>query len=231
MIGIIGAMDIEINGLKACMEQIEIETVSQIAFCKGTVKGVPCVIARSGVGKVNAAICAQIMAMKYEPKAIINTGVAGGIGQGVCVGDVVISSGLVQHDMDTSALGDPKGFISGIDLVTIPASKKMMNLVAEKAKHTYDGAVHIGVIATGDQFIGGSEQLREIAHGFQAIACEMEGASIAQVCYINQIDFVAIRAISDNADEKANVSFEQFAAKAAEKSTQLLCQVLPELSA
>lgn len=229
MIGIIGAMEIEINGLKACMENIEVDTISQIEFNKGTIKGVPCVVARSGVGKVNAAMCAQIMAMKYKPEAIINTGVAGGIGQGVSVGDVVISNGLVQHDMDTSDLGDPKGFISGIDIVTIPATERLVNQVVEKAKHTYNGTVHIGVIATGDQFIGRSEKLKQISNQFKAIACEMEGGSIAQVCFINGIDFVVIRAISDNADEEANVSFEQFATMAAEKSTNLLCEVLPAL--
>ena len=99
----------------------------------------------------------------------------------------------------------------------------------EKAKHTYQGAVHIGIIATGDQFIGQSDKLKEISNQFQAIACEMEGGSIAQVCYMNGIDFVVIRAISDNADEVANISFEQFAAMAAEKSIQLLCEVLPAL--
>ena len=222
MIGIIGAMDMEVNGLKERMQNAEVETIGTIDFYKGTIQGVPCVVARSGVGKVNAAICAQIMALVYRPKAIINTGVAGGIGKGVSVGDVVVSRGLVQHDMDTSAVGDPKGFISGINLITIPATEKLVNLVVEKAKHTYQGAVHIGIIATGDQFIGQSDQ-------FQAIACEMEGGSIAQVCYMNGIDFVVIRAISDNADEAANISFEQFAAMAAEKSIQLLCEVLPVL--
>ena len=229
MIGIIGAMDMEVNGLKQCMEDATVETIAKIEFYKGTIKGVPCVVARSGVGKVNAAICAQIMALTYHPKAIINTGVAGGIGKGVSVGDVVVSRGLVQHDMDTSAVGDPKGFISGINLITIPATEKLVNLIVEKAKHTYDGAVHIGIIATGDQFIGQSDKLKEISEEFQAIACEMEGASIAQTCYMNDIDFVVIRAISDNADEQANVSFEQFAATAAEKSISLLCEVLPVL--
>jgi len=228
MIGIIGAMDMEVNGLKERMQNAEVETIGTIDFYKGTIQGVPCVVARSGVGKVNAAICAQIMALVYRPKAIINTGVAGGIGKGVSVGDVVVSRGLVQHDMDTSAVGDPKGFISGINLITIPATEKLVNLVVEKAKHTYQGAVHIGIIATGDQFIGQSDKLKEISNQFQAIACEMEGGSIAQVCYMNGIDFV-IRAISDNADEAANISFEQFAAMAAEKSIQLLCEVLPVL--
>ena len=220
MIGIIGAMDMEVNGLKERMQNTEVETIGTIDFYKGTIQGIPCVVARSGVGKVNAAICAQIMALVYRPKAIINTGV---------VGDVVVSRGLVQHDMDTSAVGDPKGFISGMNLITIPATEKLVNLVVEKAKHTYQGAVHIGIIATGDQFIGQSDKLKEISNQFQAIACEMEGGSIAQVCYMNGIDFVVIRAISDNADEAANISFEQFAAMAAEKSIQLLCEVLPAL--
>ena len=160
MIGIIGAMDMEVNGLKERMQNAEVETIGTIDFYKGTIQGVPCVVARSGVGKVNAAICAQIMALMYRPKAIINTGVAGGIGKGVSVGDVVVSRGLVQHDMDTSAVGDPKGFISGINLITIPATEKLVNLVVEKAKHTYQGAVHIGIIATGDQFIGQSDKLK-----------------------------------------------------------------------
>lgn len=229
MIGIIGAMDMEVNGLKERMQNTEVETIGTIDFYKGTIQGIPCVVARSGVGKVNAAICAQIMALVYRPKAIINTGVAGGIGKGVSVGDVVVSRGLVQHDMDTSAVGDPKGFISGMNLITIPATEKLVNLVVEKAKHTYQGAVHIGIIATGDQFIGQSDKLKEISNQFQAIACEMEGGSIAQVCYMNGHCFVVIRAISDNADEAANISFEQFAAMAAEKSIQLLCEVLPAL--
>ena len=210
MIGIIGAMDMEVNGLKERMQNTEVETIGTIDFYKGTIQGIPCVVV-------------------YRPKAIINTGVAGGIGKGVSVGDVVVSRGLVQHDMDTSAVGDPKGFISGINLITIPATEKLVNLVVEKAKHTYQGAVHIGIIATGDQFIGQSDKLKEISNQFQAIACEMEGGSIAQVCYMNGIDFVVIRAISDNADEAANISFEQFAAMAAEKSIQLLCEVLPAL--
>lgn len=137
MIGIIGAMDMEVNGLKERMLNTQVETIGTIDFYKGTIQGVPCVVARSGVGKVNAAICAQIMALVYHPKAIINTGVAGGIGKGVAVGDVVVSRGLVQHDMDTSAVGDPKGFVSGINLITIPATEKLVNLVVEKAKHMY----------------------------------------------------------------------------------------------
>ena len=229
MIGLIGAMEIEVNGLKERMQNTETETVAGICFYKGTIQGVPCVVARSGVGKVNAAVCAQIMILLYRTTVIINTGVAGGIGKGVSVGDVVISSGLVQHDMDTSAVGDPKGFISGIDLITIPAVERLVHLTAEAAKDTYPSKVHTGIIATGDQFIGCSAQLKTIAEQFQAIACEMEGGSIAQVCHMSGVDFVVIRAISDNADEEAGISFERFAAEAAERSVRLLCEILPKL--
>ena len=231
MIGIIGAMDMEVDGLKQQMSSVEIHTISGIEFYQGFLSGVPCVVARSGVGKVNAAVCAQTMALQYQTSMIINTGVAGGIGKGVCVGDVVISSGLVEHDFDLTDLGEEKGLISGMDQVVIPATPVLTELAAEKAKETYDGTVHVGIIATGDQFIGSPEKLQEIKGSFDAMACEMEGGAIAHVCYLNDIDFVVIRAISDNADEKADITFDQFAPIAAKKSTDLMLQLIPAINA
>ena len=229
MVGIIGAMEMEVNGLKERMDAVEVESISGISFYRGFLRETPCVVARSGVGKVNAAMCAQTMLLRYGAKVLINTGVAGGIGQGVCVGDVVISSGLVQHDFDLSDLGEEKGRISGVERVVIPAAPWLTELVREKAEQTYAGGVHVGVIATGDQFIGSAEKLHEIRRFFQADACEMEGGAVAQVCFLNEVDFVVIRAISDNADEKAELSFEQFAPMAAQRSTDLMLELLPAI--
>lgn len=229
MIGIIGAMSVEVDDLKACMSNVAIETISGIDFYEGSIHGVTCVVAKCGVGKVHAAICAQAMILQYHPHAVINTGVAGGIGADIKIGDVVISSGLVQHDMDTTAVGDEIGLISGLNLVIIPATKTLVDLIASAAQTVYDGRVHIGLIATGDQFICAAEKLRTIADHFHASACEMEGGSIAQVCYINRVDFVVIRAISDNADDEASVDFLQFAKESAQKSAKLIGEILPKL--
>jgi adenosylhomocysteine nucleosidase len=229
MIGIIGAMRVEVEDLIAVMSEKKIETMSGISYHIGEISGVDCVVAQCGVGKVSAAVCAQTMILKYQPCVLINVGVAGGIGLDIHIGDIVISKGLVQHDMDTSALGDEKGLISGLNLVTIPASQTLVELVAHTAAEIYGEGVHIGVIATGDQFIGTGEKLNSIANEFGASACEMEGASIAQVCYINQVDFVVIRAISDNANEDASVDFATFAEISAHKTTELITKLLPNI--
>jgi adenosylhomocysteine nucleosidase len=227
MIGIIGAMAVEVESLIAVMSNKKVETISSATYYMGKIEGVECVVAQSGVGKVAAAVCAQTMFLNYHPSALINVGVAGGMGQDIHIGDIVISSGLVQHDVDTSALGDEKGLISGINLIKVPASECLVDLIATTAAEIYGEGIHVGIIATGDQFIGSGEKLNEIAAEFGAIACEMEGGSIAQVCYLNQVDFVVIRAISDNADDHANIDFPSFAASSARKITALMKKLLP----
>ncbi|HEX3039229.1 MAG TPA: 5'-methylthioadenosine/adenosylhomocysteine nucleosidase [Caproiciproducens sp.] len=229
MIGIIGAMRVEVEDLIGIMTDKTAETISSITYHMGTISGVKCVVAQCGVGKVAAAVCAQTMILKYQPVALINVGVAGGIGENIRIGDIVISRGLVQHDMDTSAIGDEKGLISGLNLITIPASEKLVNLVASLSSEVFGQGVHTGIIATGDQFICDREKFQAIAADFGASACEMEGASIAQVCYINKVDFVVIRSISDNADEEASVDFNTFAVASAHKLTELIRKLLPDI--
>lgn len=230
MIGIIGAMKIEVEGLLGIMEGDRTETVSGISFHRGRISGTDCVCAQCGVGKVAAAVCAQTMILRYGPRAVLNVGVAGGIGDRVHIGDVVISSGLVQHDMDTSALGDEKGLISGINLVVIPSSAALSQTAAEEARRLYGPEhVHSGVIATGDQFIRDGGKLARIAEEFGACACEMEGGSIAQVCYLNGTDFTVIRTVSDKADEQAALDFAAFAERSAGQYTRLMAAVLPRL--
>ncbi len=230
MIGIIGAMAVEVENLIEVMTKDQVEIISGITFHIGKIRGVDCAVAQCGVGKVAAAVCAQTMILKYQPSALINVGVAGGIGENIHIGDIVISRGLVQHDVDTSALGDEKGMISGLNLVAIPASRKLVNLVATTAAGIYGDGVHVGIIATGDQFICDAQKLKRLAVEFDASACEMEGGSIAQVCWMNKVDFVVIRAISDNADEDAGVDFGTFAVASAHKIAELITKLLPNLS-
>lgn len=230
MIGIIGAMEVEVQDLLDLMPEHETETVSGIVYHKGTIAGTDCAVARCGIGKVAAAVCAQTMILRYHPSALLNIGVAGGTGAGVKIGDVVISSALVQHDMDTTALGDEKGFLSGPDIIRIPASPKLAEKAAAAAKAVFaPDKLHMGVIATGDQFICDSERLGRIADEFGASACEMEGGSIAQVCYLNGIEFVVIRAISDNANEQAATDFTTFASRSARELTLMIKNLLPEI--
>lgn len=232
MIGIIGAMDVEVRGLLDLMPKRESETVSGIVYHRGTIAGAECVVARCGIGKVAAAVCAQTMLLRYRPTALLNIGVAGGTGTGVKIGDVVVSSSLVQHDMDTTALGDAKGFLSGPNIVYLPACSALVDLTVSAAKAIIaPDRIHTGIIATGDQFICDSGRLRRIADEFGALACEMEGGSIAQVCYLNGVDFVVIRAISDNADEHAATDFAEFAKHSAQELTELIRRLLPAIPA
>jgi adenosylhomocysteine nucleosidase len=186
------------------------------------------VVAVCGIGKVNAAICTQTMILKYPVNIILNTGIAGGMSPKIKIGDIVIGSALVQHDMDTSSLGDPLGFIFGINRVEIPSSDILVERLEKVAKKIQGLKVHKGIIATGDQFIGDKEKLYPIVDRFGAIACEMEGASIAQVCYVNQVDFAVVRSISDNADSESTVDFMEFQHMAAKNSIEMIKHFLIE---
>lgn len=234
MIGIIGAMDIEVEGLKQRMENRTTETVGSIEFSTGILHGVECVVARCGIGKVNAAMCAQTMILRYAPSAVINTGVAGGIGEGISIGHIVVAKDVVQHDMDTTVGEegeDPKGFIPGPDVVYIPCSQELVEAVLRAAKDSDGPVCHVGTIATGDQFIHDQLTLERIKKEFGACACEMEGGSIGQVCYLNRVPFSVIRAISDNANDDSHMDYPEFVGPAAQASIQLLCRLLDGMKA
>ncbi|WP_313339762.1 5'-methylthioadenosine/adenosylhomocysteine nucleosidase [Sedimentibacter sp.] len=228
-IGILGAMEIEVQELIENMENIEKETISQITFYSGTLQGKNVIVARCGVGKVHASICAQTMILKYAPDAIINTGVAGSLSSDLDIADLVISDNVVQHDFDTSAFGDPKGFLSGINLVKIPCPQDLVRKI-KKSADTIEGTnVTVGTIASGDQFICSSERKDFIVDNFDALCAEMEGAAIGQVCYINNVDFCIVRAMSDKANGSAHMDFPTFTQIAAKKSTQLINEFLKSI--
>lgn len=230
-IGIIGAMAMETETLAAALEHRRTEEISGIAFHQGELWGVPCVVAQSGVGKVNAAVCAQTMILKYAPSLVVNTGAAGGVGPEIRIGDLVVASACVQHDMDTTALGEKRGEISvpGGARIEFPCDQRAASVLAEAAKALY-GHVHRGIVATGDLFVADPEKNREIGRLFSAKATEMEGGSIAQVCYRNGVPCAVLRAISDNADDSGKVNFLEFARMASEKSAALLQKAIPALS-
>ncbi|WOC31772.1 MULTISPECIES: 5'-methylthioadenosine/adenosylhomocysteine nucleosidase [Caproicibacterium] len=230
MIGIIGAMEVEVEQLLEHMQQTGSKTMSGICFHEGIMAGVECVVAQCGIGKVAAAVCTQTMIFLYQPQAVLFEGVAGGIGKDVHIGDLVVATSLVQHDMDTSALGDPVGYISALKEIFLPVPEKTVNLLADCAEAVYQGHVCKGVIATGDQFIADNAKMHQLAEDFGAVACEMEGGSMAQVCCMAGVNYAVLRSISDNGDDGAAVDFPTFAEESAHKNTALLLAALPKLA-
>ena len=225
MIGIIGAMSVEVEALKEMTENAVTEVVSGVEFVRGKICGKDVVIAKCGVGKVFAAICTEAMILKYAPDCIINTGVAGSLSRELHVLDVAISGGVIQHDMDTSPLGDPRGLLSGINKVELEASDRLVGMIKSSAD-ALGIKNKIGVILTGDQFISESSQKSRLAEDFGGIACEMEGAAIGHVCYVNRVDFAIIRAISDSLDGVGSMEFDEFVGEAAKQSQRLMMKIL-----
>lgn len=230
-IGIIGAMDVEVNNLKSDME---IEKVSQRAgmeFCEGKLKGQHVVVVRSGIGKVNAAVCTQILVDMYEVDAVINTGIAGSLNADINIGDIVISTDVLHHDMDAVNFGYPLGQIPQMDVFSFQADEKL----AEKAKRVCENVnpeikVFRGRVVSGDQFIADREVKNRIERNFHGFCTEMEGAAIAQTAYLNQVPFVIIRAISDKADDSATMDYPTFEKKAVEHSVRLVEGLMEVLS-
>lgn len=223
-LGIIAAMTIEAELIEAAMTDITRETCGNIEYCLGKIGDTDIVLAVCGIGKVFAAICAQTMIVKYAPDAIINTGVAGTLTKRLSVGDVAVSSATVQHDMDTSATGDPLGQIPGINMIEIPADEALAEKISSIVRGMGINTVK-GIIATGDKFIGAQEDKDRIVKNFGAIACEMEGAAIGQVCYVNKVPFAVIRAISDDADAGACEDYPTFAEMAAKNSAKAVIEL------
>ena len=220
MIGIIGAMDIEVDILKSRMEGAKTFCASGIEFISGTLFGKDAVVAKCGVGKVNAALCTEAMIMKFSPDLIINTGIAGSLSKKLSVLDVVIAKSVVQHDFEISVFGYPKGKIPGLDAVEIPADHAI-SLALEGIVKGFGVNCTLGVIASGDQFISEEEKKEQIAREFSALACEMEGASIGHVCRLNKVPFAVIRAISDSVDG-GGMDYDEFAEKAARLSSKIV---------
>ena len=221
MIGIICAMKIEADAIRASLSDTKTETVSGVEFTQGTLHGKEIVIAVCGIGKVFAAICTEAMILRYSPELIINSGVAGTLTEALSIGDIAIAKTLVQHDMDTSPLGDPVGLISGINKIHFEADTKAVKAFEDAVKEVGANSV-VGTIASGDQFMSDTEKKNIIRDRFDAIACEMEGAAVAHVAYVNSVPFAVLRSISDSASGDAQMEYPKFVAMASERSHRII---------
>ena len=227
MLGIIGAMEVEVKELREMMENPQAQTVAGMTFYQGTIKGKEVVVVRSGIGKVNAGICSQILVDRYNVEGIINTGIAGSLKNEINIGDIVLATVAVQHDVDATGFGYPLGEIPQMGIKEFPADEKLRALAEECSKKANpDIQVFCGRVASGDQFISSKEKKNWISANFDAFCTEMEGAAIAQAAYLNNIPYLVVRAISDKADDSANMDYSEFEAKAVEKSVRLMAAML-----
>lgn len=229
-IGIIGAMDVEVEKLKADMKIEQIVKKANMEFCQGELKGKPAVVVKSGIGKVNAAVCTQILVDVFGVDAVINTGIAGSLNAQIDIGDVVISTDVLHHDMDAVNFGYPLGQIPQMDVFSFQADEAL----AEKAKAVCERVnpeirVFRGRIVSGDQFIADKALKQRIVENFQGFCTEMEGAAIAQASYLNGVPFVIVRAISDKADDSATMDYPAFEKKAVEHSVRLIEGLMEEM--
>lgn len=225
MLGIIAALPHEIESLSEHMHSVREETVGGIGFVCGKIGNTETACAVCGVGKVHAAICAEAMIIRYSPSLIINTGAGGSLTSELSVGDIAVATAVCQHDMDTSALGDEPGMISGPDLVYFQTDRWSSDTIARLAADRGCRVVR-GVIATGDRFVADACDRKMIHDRFGAVSCEMEGGAVGQVCHENGVPFAVVRAISDSADGNAVSDYPKFASFVARRS----CEILYELA-
>lgn len=231
MLGIIGAMDVEVAEVKKAMQDVEVKTVAGMDFYKGTLKGKEAVVVRSGIGKVNAAMCTQILADQYSVNAVINTGIAGSLKNEIEIGDVVLSTDTVQHDMDATGFGYPVGQIPQMEEFSFSADETLMKLAENCCKEVNpEIGVFVGRIVSGDQFVSDQVKKDWIAENFGGFCTEMEGAAIAQAAYLNHIPFLIIRAISDKADNSATMDYGEFEAQAVRHSVNLILAIAERYS-
>lgn len=228
MLAIIGAMSVEVDAIKELVENKKIEKISGVEFVSGKLGGKDVVVAECGIGKVNAAICTQTMILKYAPDEVINVGVGGSLSNELDIGNIALASAVVQADCDTTALGDPIGLISTINVIELKSSEKMLARL-ENAADALSLTHKRGTISTSDAFIASAEKKDFLTKTFGAIACEMEGGSIAHVCYVNGVDFAVVRAISDKADGSSHMDYPQFCAMAAKNSAALICEYVKDI--
>ncbi|MBS6952224.1 MAG: 5'-methylthioadenosine/adenosylhomocysteine nucleosidase [Enterocloster asparagiformis] len=227
MLAIIGAMDEEVAKIKEKLTDVRVETTAGMDFYIGKLGDKEVVVVRSGIGKVNAAMCTQVLADKYQVAGIINSGIAGSLRAQIDIGDIVLSSDAVQHDMDASGFGYEVGQIPRVDTLAFTADEALIELAKSCCEdvnpdiHTY-----VGRVVSGDQFISDREKKAWLVNTFGGYCTEMEGAAIAQASYLNEIPFLIVRAISDKADDSANMDYETFEAQAITHTVNLMTEII-----
>ena len=228
-VGFICPMDCELAAVIRLMQGSETRPFGALTFYTGEIEGTPAVAVKCGVGKVFAAIAAEAMILGFSPDLIVTTGVAGNLSADLAIGDVVVSTAVVQHDMDTSPIGDPVGLISGIHKIEIESDAK----AADKMCACLDalGVRYArGVIASGDQFIASNEARERITTLFGALCCEMEGAAVGQVAYLHGVPFLVLRALSDDANGHSPDDFPAYCVKVSATSSRAIAAFMRSLS-
>ena len=222
-LGIIGAMDVEVAALKEAMTAKVERTVAGSVYCEGRLEGVNAVIVQCGVGKVNAALCVQALCDLYGVTHIVNTGVAGSLDAKLDIGDFVISRAAMYHDFNCSTLNPDYavGQVPGLAVRAFPADENLTELAFSAANTLCPGHAHIGMVASGDQFVCNKKQKQTIIEDTGALCTEMEGAAIAHASWKNGVPFVVIRAISDKADDSAEMDYPTFEAIAAKRCAEV----------
>lgn len=213
---LICAMESETQGFRSMLTDRTDETVGTLTFSSGLLCGHPVTVVQCGVGKVNAALCTQTAILRYSPDAVINVGVAGGVGKGIVTGHVVIGSDTIQYDFDLTAIGEEDGLVS-------PCDETLSSALLSAARSAIpEERLSLGRIATGDRFVGDSVTAARIRDHYNALACEMEGGAVAQVCAASGIPCGVLRAISDNANEQSEVDFPTFLASAVAETEKII---------
>ena len=229
-IGIIGAMEIEVAKLKEMMTDVTVTVKASMEFNEGLLNGKPVVVVRSGIGKVNAGICTQILVDSFGVDGVINTGVAGSLRSEINIGDIVVSTDAVQHDMDVSALGYTRGQIPQIPVFAFAADEHMRKIAEEACREVNpDIRVFSGRVLSGDQFVSDKALKQTLVESLDGYCTEMEGGAIAQGAYLNGIPYVILRAISDKADDSATMDYPEFEKKAAQHCVNLTQEMVKRL--
>ncbi|MDO4285134.1 MAG: 5'-methylthioadenosine/adenosylhomocysteine nucleosidase [Eubacteriales bacterium] len=229
-LGIIGAMEVEVCALKQQIANARTVTRAGMEFTEGLLGGREVVVVQSGIGKVNAGLCVQILCDLFAVTHIINTGVAGSLCNDANIGDIVVSVDAIYHDVDATVFGYAPGQVPQMKSASFPASPALRSAaVAACRKAAPEIQVFEGRVVSGDQFICDADKKKWIADTFHGFCTEMEGCAIAQASYLNEIPFVIIRAISDKADGSDIVSYPEFEAKAAEHCALLVAELVRTL--
>ena len=221
-LGIIGAMDMEVQILVAALENRKEHAIAGSKFYEGSLEGLDAVVVQCGIGKVNAAVCAQILCSVFGVTHLVNTGVAGSLCAELDIGDILVSADAMYHDFDCTPVGYVPGQIPGLDVLAFPADEKLSALAFEAAEQVNPGHTKTGRVASGDQFIAGKAIKEKIIAITDAKCTEMEGAAIAQVSYRNGVPYAILRAISDKADDSAEMDYPTFEGIAAERCAKVV---------
>ncbi len=230
-IGIIGAMEVEVELLKSNMQVNNTTQIAGMQFMEGVIGSTETVIVRSGIGKVNAAVCTQILVDVFHVTHILNTGVAGSLRKEINIGDIVVSTDAMYHDVDATIFGYKKGEVPQLGTVSFPADPELRERAISAVREAApDVGVFEGQVISGDQFISTQAKREQLMDEFKGYCAEMEGAAIAQTAWLNKIPFVIIRAISDTADERSQVSYDVFEKKAAHDCAAIVMYMLQHMN-